>query len=115
MYDTGTACGTSRAHLQQCTCEQLQQRQLSQGDPTSIEQHFGVPTTRDELATWVRSVLPAAQAADKYINALFDLADHDQSGDLSVEELAWLLDSVQDHQHHDSVHHQAVAQAANSP
>ena len=54
--------------------------------------------TRDELATWVRSALPAAQAADKYITALFDLADHDQSGDLSVEELAWLLDSVQDHQ-----------------
>ena len=71
--------------------------------------------TRDELATWVRSVLPAAQAADKYITALFDLADHDQSGDLSVEELAWLLDSVQDHQHHDSVHHQAAGPAANSP
>ena len=71
--------------------------------------------TRDELATWVRSVLPAAQAADKYINALFDLADHDQSGDLSVEELAWLLDSVQDHHHHDHHSPHAAAPAPNSP
>ena len=61
-----------------------------------------------------RSVLPAAQAADKYITALFDLADHDQSGDLSVEELAWLLDSVQDH-HHDHHAPHAAAPAPNSP
>ena len=72
-------------------------------------------STRDELATWVRSVLPAAQAADKYINALFDLADHDQSGDLSVEELAWLLDSVQDHHHDHHAPHAAAPPAANSP
>ena len=71
--------------------------------------------TRDELATWIRSVLPAAQAADKYINALFDLADHDQSGDLSVEELAWLLDSVQDHHHDHHAPHAAAPPAANSP
>ena len=60
------------------------------------------------------AVLPAAQAADKYITALFDLADHDQSGDLSVEELAWLLDSVQDH-HHDHHAPHAAAPAPNSP
>jgi hypothetical protein len=53
--------------------------------------------TRAEFGTWVRSVLPAGQAGEHHVNTMFDLADHDQSGDLGVEDLAWLLDSAQDH------------------
>ena len=70
---------------------------------------------REELATWIRSVLPAKFATESHITAIFQLADRDGSGDLEVDEVAWLLDSVQQPDHGAAAGSGAAAAAGAGP